>query len=37
MNRSHSPSRIRGREPNQFDWLMLLGSIATIGWIVLAH
>lgn len=36
MDSSHSLGRARGREPNRFDWFMLLASIATIGWIVLA-
>jgi hypothetical protein len=29
--------RVRGRRPNQFDWLMLLLSFATVAWIVLTR
>lgn len=27
----------RGRQPHPFDLLMLLASLAMIGWIVVAH
>lgn len=37
MNRNLWSGRIRGREPNQLDWFMLIGSFATIGWVLLAH
>jgi len=29
--------RSRGRLPHHFDWLMLLASIAMIGWILTPH
>jgi len=27
----------RGRGPSLFDWLMLVASFVTIGWIVVTH
>jgi hypothetical protein len=35
MNSAPLSGRIRGREPNRLDWLMLLGSVAVISWVVL--
>jgi len=34
---SRGHGRARGRRPNQFDWLMLFLSFATIAWIALPH